>query len=194
MKIIGITGNIGVGKSYVANIIAIDYRVISLDDLGHDLIRKGMPAYDQILKIWPGVIQDDGEIDRKIFGNIIFSSPDFKKKLDDIMVPKIKEALNERIVELRRKDVIFVDGALIIEFGLTRILDDLIVVTCSPETQLKRIIKRDGISREEALERINSQLPQECKLGIATSVIWNEDYSSNLRVQIKNVLNGMIDG
>jgi dephospho-CoA kinase len=192
MKLVGITGSIGAGKSTVAAYLRAEgFKVINLDEIGHDLIKPGLLAYDEILAIWPSVKAYDGTIDRKLLGQIVFSDPGAKSKLDAIMIPKIKEAAANQIAASPHEPLIFIDGALVVEFEMNKGFSDLIVVMCSRETQIERIRARDGLTTVEAIDRINGQLSQKEKLKHATAVIYNDTTADLLIHQIKNIVWGL---
>jgi len=172
MKRIGLTGGIASGKSWVASQLReLNFRVLDADPLGHQLIETGAAAYDEVVRDFgTEILREDNSVDRKKLGAIVFAEPKKLTKLNSILHPRIEEAMNAQFEKWRAEgitDPVFVEAALLIEAGIYKRLDGLVVVWCKSEDQITRLRAR-GLSEEEARHRIALQMPNEEKLKFAT--------------------------
>lgn len=172
MKRIGLTGGIASGKSWVASQLReLNFRVLDADLLGHRLIEPGAAAYDAVVhEFGKEILREDNSVDRKKLGAIVFADPTKLAKLNSILHPRIEEAMNVEFKKWQAEgiiDPVFVEAALLIEAGMHKRLDGLVVVWCRPEDQITRLCAR-GLSEEEARRRIALQMPNEEKLKFAT--------------------------
>lgn len=172
---IGITGGIASGKSVVAGLLRdMDFPVIDADRLAHQLTEPGQPAYREIIsEFGDSVLGAHGRIDRGKLSTIVFADGGKLQRLNAIVHPRVAEAITQQFDDwqcLESHSVAFVEAALIVEAGLHRKLDGLIVTWCRPEQQLERL-KARGIAEAEARKRIASQMPVEEKLLHATERI-----------------------
>ncbi|HJX63928.1 MAG TPA: dephospho-CoA kinase [Polyangia bacterium] len=175
-KLVGLTGGIGTGKSTVARMIRdLGVPVIDADLLARQVVEPGQPAHAEIVAAWPDVIDQGGAIDRKKLAERIFAAPASRAHLEAITHPRITERALQQADELRRQGLplAFLEAALLVEAGLHRRLDGLVLVVASEEQQVSRVMARDGCSRSQALARLQAQLPLEEKLRAATEVIDN---------------------
>ncbi len=180
---VGLTGNIASGKSTAARIFAeLGAHVIDADRVVHDLLRAGTQTHRKIADTFGRQILDaNGEIDRRTLGRIVFSDADKRSRLNALTHPDVKAAILQRIADLEQsvvRGIVIVDAALMIETGGYRMYHCLIVVTCSPELQIERIMGRDGLMEAEARARMQSQMPPAEKVKLADYVI---DTSGTLR-------------
>ncbi|NLJ77446.1 MAG: dephospho-CoA kinase [Peptococcaceae bacterium] len=181
MIIIGLTGNIGSGKSTVAHRLReLGAKIIDADQVAREVVLPGAPALREIAEHFgPEVLDSAGELNRKKMGSIVFADPCAMEKLNNITHPIIKADIGRQIEECRkgkggrRPRALVVDAALLIEVGLEKDADEIWVVKIDQEEQVKRLAKRDNLTQEEALRRIAAQLPQEEKLRHATRIIDN---------------------
>lgn len=169
---VGLTGNIASGKSYVAALFAqLGAHIIDADVVGHRLLARGAQTYKGIVDSFgEGVLDADGEIDRKRLGQIIFTDPEKRLLLNRLTHRDVGMEILRRIFELEQthsRGIAIVDAALIVETGGHTMYDRLIVVTCDPGLQLSRLMARDNLSEVDARARMNSQLPIEEKLKLA---------------------------
>ena len=176
MRYFGLTGGVASGKSTVARMCAeLGAKIIDADGLGHELIRRGLPAHEEIVRRFGRAILDaSGEIDRKRLGSVVFADPQKLQELNSILHPRIIEGVEllARIFHSRDpQTVIMVDAALIFEAGIGGQFAKVIVAWCRPELQFERLITNTGISREEAERRIANQMPVEEKRRRADYVI-----------------------
>lgn len=169
---IGLTGGIASGKSAVAAMLReLGFFVLDADVLGHKLIEPGQPAHDEVLaEFGASLANGDGHIDRAKLAAIVFADRDKLARLNAIVHPRVEEALLRKFDELENsgtRDAAFVEAALLVEAGIHKKLDALIVTWCTPEQQLQRLMAR-GIGEADAGRRIGSQQTPEEKLRHAT--------------------------
>ncbi len=180
----GITGGSGSGKSYVADIFRkYGFFIIDTDKTGHEIIKKGREAYYELIeKFGAEILAEDGEIDRRKLGSIVFSDKDKLSMLNSVTHPHIKS----EIYSLAEKNggISGVDGALLIECGIE--CSPLIAVIADKNIRADRIIKRDGIDRELAVKRINSQKSDEFYRSHCDFIIENNEGISE--ENIKNIV------
>ena len=163
IRVIGLTGGIATGKSSVASFFSErGIPVIDADQLARDVVLPGSPALERISSLFgPDVLTTDGTLDRKRMGALIFADPVKRRQLEDILHPEIRRMAEERISQAAaagHQRLIYM-APLLIEAGATDRVDDIWVVTVRPEVQLERLMKRDGINREQAQLVIDSQMP-----------------------------------
>jgi len=187
IMIIGLTGGIAAGKSTVARILAsLGAYIINADKIGHNILEKNKNAYNDVIDEFGEIIaKNNGKIDRKKLGEIVFSDKDKLKKLENITHPYIIEEIKYETKE-KIKDYhhLVLDVPLLFETGLENIVDITWVVVCSYEKQIERIAKRDGLSREEAKKRIASQMETSQKVKLADFVIYNNGNKKELNNKV----------
>jgi dephospho-CoA kinase len=172
---LGLTGGIASGKSAVAAMLReIGFAVLDADSLAHKLIEPGQPACDEVLKEFgPSITDPSGRIDRTKLGAIVFADRRKLDRLNAIVHPLVAEVIFGQFEVWRRggvRDAVFVEAALLVESGIHKKLDGLVVVWCTPEQQLERLLAR-GLNETEARRRIAAQLPIEEKLRLAAEKI-----------------------
>lgn len=178
LKVVGLTGGIASGKSAVADVLRQrGLPVLDADELGHMVLEPGGEACEQVVAIFGrDVLGDDGAIDRRKLGAKVFGDSQARSRLEAITHPAIARLAHrglELIAEAGHKLAIY-EAALLVETGVYKGLDSLIVVSCSLETQLRRLMARDGLSPSDAAARIASQLPLSQKLPVADYVVDND--------------------
>ncbi len=186
--VVGVTGGIASGKTTVMRLLAQKgIPGISSDDLAHDVIKKGKPAYRAIVRAFgSGVLDNDRQINRVKLALVVFSNPAQLKRLERMVHPQVIREL-KRFIQ-RHHGVIAVDIPLLFEAKLTHLVDRILVVYCSRPQQLSRMLKRDKLSRSQALARLKAQWPLASKLKGADIVVRNTGNSSKLRREVKNAL------
>ncbi|HEX8130294.1 MAG TPA: dephospho-CoA kinase [Pyrinomonadaceae bacterium] len=172
----GLTGSIAVGKSFVSSVLAeLGCHVLDADQTARDVVAPGSVGLRAVAEAFGDeVLRPDGTLDRAKLGAIVFSNESRRAHLNSILHPLIIEAQDAWLRRCEAQDprgVGIVDAALMIETGSYRRFDKLIVVYCRPELQLERLVKRDGLTTEEAVRRIASQMPQEEKKRFADYLI-----------------------
>jgi dephospho-CoA kinase len=194
---VGLTGNIGTGKSQAALVFAeLGARIIDADVVAHELMTPGREAHDRVARAFGTEILDpNGAINRKTLGKIVFGDRDKRLLLNNLVHPEIHREIFRRMVELEKdgsSGIIIVDAALLVENGHQSYFDRLIVVTCDPNLQLARIVKRDGISIEEARLRRAAQMPIEEKLKLADYTIETSGTLKETREQIEAIYRDLL--
>ena len=189
---VGLTGSIAVGKSHVLSVLKeLGCQAIDADQIARDVVALGTPGLKSVTEEFgSGVLNEDGALNRKRLGAIVFGDEAKRTRLNSILHPIIIAAQDQRIREFEAKDpngIVIIDAALMIESGGYKRLDKLIVVHCNPEIQLQRLMKRDGFSREAAQERIDSQMPQEDKIKYADFLIDTSGNFADTRAQVEKV-------
>ncbi len=175
----GLTGGIATGKSTVARMLVERGAIlIDLDELAHEVETSGGEVWTQIVRRFgEGILFADGAIDRRKLGAIVFADSEKLKLLNGIVHPAVFARWKERLGEIREKTpraIVLSAIPLLIEVGMTEMVDLVVLVYISREKQVERLIERNGFSREEAMMRISSQMPIEEKLSHADVVIPNE--------------------
>lgn len=194
---VGLTGSIGVGKSFVASIfVELGCHVLDADHTAREVVMPGTPGLDALTKAFgEEILNTDGTLDRKRLGALIFADENQRQRLNYILHPFIIARQDEILREWEREDpkgIGIVDAALMIESGGYKRFDKLIVVHCRPEVQLERLMLRDKLSREEAERRINSQMSQEEKQKFADYLIDTSDGFDLTRSRTVEVYNQLI--
>jgi dephospho-CoA kinase len=173
--VIGLTGNIATGKSYVGRVLSrLGAQHIDADLLAHRAMAQGTPVWEQIIRTFgPQVLGSTGEIDRGALGGIVFSDPDALARLEAIVHPAVIARTRELIATAKRP-VVVVEAIKLIESGMVRQLcDALWVVTAPRAVQIQRLIEQRGLSCSEAALRVDAQSLQEHKALSADVVIDN---------------------
>jgi dephospho-CoA kinase len=195
LKLVGLTGGIGSGKSTVARMIRdLGVPVIDADLLAHQVVEKGQPAHAEIVAGWPELVDGRGEIDRKRLASHVFAHPAARKRLEAITHPRIMQRVQELTDELFRQGfrLAFLDAALLVETGLHRRLEGLVVVTASEAQQVSRVMTREGCTPSQARARMRAQLPLEAKRRAATAIIDNSGDEAATRRQVEELLHGLL--
>ena len=172
--IIGLTGNIACGKSAVLRMLAErGAHVVDADSLIHRIQAPGGTAYQPIIDAFgTGIVAADGTLDRRKLGAIVFADPTQLRRLEAITHPLVRVEIVAE-VHAAPPGVAVVDAIRLFESGLAAMSDQVWVVTCPPDVQLRRLMARNGFSEEEARMRIAAQPPQEEKVARADVVIAN---------------------
>lgn len=176
--IVGLTGGVASGKSLVSEELErLGAIIIDADSIAREIASPGTDVYGAIVREFGrGILAPDGSIDRRALGSIVFSDPGKLKRLNLITHPPIMRRIVEELEACGKKhpaSVIVVDAPLLIEVGLHRSMDKVIVVYTDEDKQLERLKKKSGLTEEEAKNRINAQLPLSRKLEYADYVIDN---------------------
>ncbi|TMG00815.1 MAG: dephospho-CoA kinase [Chloroflexi bacterium] len=158
MYVVGLTGGIGTGKSVVTEILREQGVVIlDADRVGHEVYLPGQPGYEDIVaEFGQDVVAEDGTIDRRKLGPIVFSSPDKLARLNAITHPRMKEMMRDRLAEAGRagRMVAVLEAALLFDAGWDDLTDEVWVTVVDAETAARRASERSGIPVEQVLERI----------------------------------------
>ena len=183
--LIGITGNIGTGKSVVAGMLSeLGAQVIDADKVAHEVMRSGTCVHARIIKAFgPEIMASDGEIDRSRLGTIVFADPALLARLESIVHPATIEAIGQRVAATGT-GVIVVEAIKLIESGMADACDSVWVPTCRPEQQICRIVAR-GLNLADAEQRLRAQPPQDDKVACADVVIDNSGSLCQTRKQVE---------
>ena len=189
---VGLTGSIGVGKSFVTSVfVELGCRVLDADQTAREVVMAGTPGLKALIEAFGEEFLDaDGTLDRKRLGTLIFTDQNERQRLNHILHPFIIARQDEILSGWETEDpngIGIVDAALMIESGGYKRFDKLIVVHCRPEVQLERLMLRDKLSRDEALRRISSQMPQEEKQKFGDYLIDTSDGFDLTRAQTVEV-------
>lgn len=161
---VGLTGGIGTGKSHVAKIfIELGCYVFDADKIARQVVEPGEVGFEKVVaEFGKEILAEDGTIDRAKLGQIVFSSPEKREKLNQTLHPIIiakQDSLISETINQNPNAIVIIDAALMIETGSYKRFDKLIVVYCNKESQIERVMKRNNLSRSEVESRINSQMP-----------------------------------
>ena len=189
---VGLTGGIATGKSTVGIMfIELGCHLIDADRITHELFQPGQPVYESVVQAFGDrILACDGRIDRKILGEIVFSDPQTRSKLNALVHPAVIQRQREWLNEMEAKDpggIGIVDAALMIEVGTYKNYDKVIVVTSRPEIQKQRLRARSRLSDEEIEARIRSQMSLEEKTKHADFVIDSSGDLAETRRQVAEV-------
>ncbi len=177
MRLIGLTGGIGTGKSTVAGMLAArGAAVVDADRLAREVVEPGTPALAEIAADFgPGVLNADGSLDRAATGALVFADEAKRLRLNAITHPRVGELMQQRIAAALSSPapLVVVDIPLLFEGGRQGLFEGVMVVWAPPQVQLARLVERDGWDEAEARQRIDSQMPIDEKRALATWVIDN---------------------
>lgn len=192
MKWIGLTGGIASGKSTVAELLQKNgYVVVDADVIAHDVVARGSVGLKKVIDTFGRIyLKEDGELDRKKLGQLVFDNSEKRLELERIIHPLVQEKVREIKAELEKKGtkIAFYDVPLLFEKNLQSQFDATVVVACSSHVQMERLIKRSGLSKSAAAARIGSQLPIMDKAMEADYVIWNDGTLKDLEFEVSEFL------
>ena len=187
---IGLTGGIASGKTTVCDLFKeLSVEIIDADIISHELSKRDGDAFQEILDAFgDDIIGDDGELDRKKLRSIVFNNNTKKKILEEIIHPKVLLSINEKI-EASLSNYLIISVPLMIETGMNEMMDRVLLIDCSAETQIQRLIKRDQTTREEAIIIIENQASIETKRELSDDIIINNNATSieELRIKVKDL-------
>ena len=188
---IGLTGGIGTGKSSVTEAFqSLGAAVINADLLGHDAYLPGTIGFEEVVtEFGQEIVGSDGQIDRKKLGPIVFSDSSKMDRLNEIMHPLIRDLIEERLVTLEsnQNKVAVVEAAILIEAGWKSLFDEIWVVISDPEEVINRLGVRNGLSREDALKRIDSQMSNDERIEHGDVVVENTGSMEDLQTRVNSL-------
>lgn len=198
MVVIGLTGGIASGKSTVSRMLAErGAQIIDADVLAREIVRPGRPAWREIVAYFGReILEEDGEINRKLLARRIFHDAAARERLNRITHPRVMRmtaALLRQIAQSKPCAVAVVDAPLLFEAGMDTLVDEVWLVKVAEETQIKRLMARDGLSREEAERRLAAQMPLVEKIRRAHRVIDNEGPLSRTRQQVERYWKELVE-
>lgn len=186
---IGLTGGIGSGKSTVTRLFeAHGIYVIDCDHIARELVQPGMPALAEItLAFGHEILQHDGQLDRHALRTRIFENPEERYQLESILHPRIRLILQSRSHEAPGPYVLLVIP-LLIESRWQDQVDHILIVDCTPDTQIRRIMTRDHLSERDVHRMLDAQAPREARIAVADEIIRNEDEDmASLEAQVSRL-------
>jgi len=185
---IGLTGNIASGKSMISGMLR-EYgaTVLDADLVGKSVLAENVEgALEQVRSTFGDSIFDGNQLNRHLLGNLVFGHPDLLMKLNNIMMPIMTRLVANEIAVLHRTStVVVLDAAILIEASWQNLVDEIWVVKASKGEQLERLMTRDHLPRDEAVSRIEAQMPLAQKLAYADVVIDNTMDVEQTRKQVK---------
>jgi len=193
--VIGLTGNIATGKSVVRRMFEhLGAYTIDADALSHRTYAKGAPGYQQVIdKFGKWLVNKDGEIDRKKLGNLVFSDPEALKELESIVHPLVRQA-TEILAKRASQPVVVIEAIKLLEGELRKACDSIWVTNAPEEIQVERLIRKRGMSRDQALTRIKMQSAQSAKVAVANIVITNTGSYDDLWKQVSEAWKEIVPG
>lgn len=201
MRVVGLTGGIASGKSTVRRVLEEhDVRVLDADAIYHELITPldGEPSSlaRQVAERFPGVLADDGNLDREALGRVVYASEDERRALEAITHPAVAQEVGRRTQALREAgcSLVIYDVPLLYERRLETGMDGVIVVWVPEAIQIERLVARDGISEDDAGRRLSAQLPLDEKKRRANWVIDNSGTLDQTRQQVDRLWNDIRRG
>lgn len=192
MVVVGLTGGIASGKSVVSNMLRdLGATIIDADEISRDVMIPHSKCWEEVVAAYGSeCLLDDLTIDRKALARLVFRDSEQIQQFNRIVHPYIQQRIEDIIDDIKHTDphaLVIIDAALLVETGLYKRYDKLIVVSVSKETQLKRLMIRDAMSREEAESRMDRQLPLSEKLNVADYIIENEGSFTQTREAVEKV-------
>ena len=185
---IGLTGNIASGKSMISGMLREHgAAVLDADLVGKTVLAENVEgALEQVRAAFGDCVFDGDQLNRRLLGNLVFGHPDLLMKLNDIMMPIMTRLVANEIVALHQtSDVVVLDAAILIEAGWQKLVDEIWVVKASKNEQLERLMTRDHLSHDEAVSRIEAQMPLAEKLAYADVLIDNTMDVERTRKQVE---------
>lgn len=166
MRIIGVTGGVGSGKSSVLNYIEehFDSRIVKADDVGHLLMMPGRACYEPVIQLFgESIVKDDTSLNREAIASIVFENPEMLKKLDDIIHPAVKKYILKEIEKSKKEETefFFIESALLLEEKYDEICDEMWYIYCEKEVRIERLRHDRGYSDEKIHRMMANQLPDE---------------------------------
>ncbi len=191
MRVIGLTGGIGSGKSTVSQIMAeLGAVIIDADRVGHEAYQPNTRTWqDLVAAFGKEIVAADGSIDRKKLGAIVFGNPDELARLNRIVHPRMFEMMQERIGQYRKQGVkvVVLDAAILFEANWTPLVDEIWVVVTDEPAVVTRVHTRSGLPEEQIRSRIRSQMSNEERTKRANVIIRNDGSLEDLRAKVREL-------
>ncbi len=191
---VGVTGSIACGKSAVSNYLKkLGYIVIDADKIGHEMLNS-KDVVEKLVKIFGEQILDTYGVNRLKLGSLVFGNSKNLEKLNEIIHPKIKNEIRKIEKKYFKEKLVFVDVALLFEAKFSDLVDKTIVVYCDEKTQLERLMKRNNLTKQNALRRISSQLSSKEKAKLGDYVVNNSNSLEFTYKQVDNIIEELLKG
>lgn len=193
MKVIGLTGGIGAGKSTVSSLLREKgFLIIDADEISHRITEKGSALLEEIVGVFGrDILLSDGSLNRKKLAAMVFSDERKLKVLESLTTRRVLTIMEEQLCRLRQEAqyaIIFIDVPLLYETGADRLADLVWLISADPEVRISRVMERDGASREEVCRRMNSQMDEAEKKRRADVIIDNSGGKEELCRQVEQLL------
>ena len=191
MLVLGLTGNIGCGKSSVSTIfMENNIKVVDADIVARQIFDDKNLLNEVFSTFGESIKNQDGSLNRRALGNIVFNDDEKLILLNNLTHPKIKQKILSKVEEYKNQGekIVVIDAALLIEDDYIPYIQKLILITCRKEIQINRIIARDNCTKEEAISRINSQMSQEEKVKFADYIIDNSNSFEELQKKVLELI------
>ena len=187
MRVIGLTGGIGCGKSLAAQYFAeLGALVIDADQLARAAIERGSQGFDEVIEFFGDSILKNGDIDRRALGELIFKNPEAKKKLENIVHPFVRREFEDAVASLKSDEVLVYEIPLLVETGAQDRFDLVVTVESALENRIERLRQR-GMHISEIEGRIASQATREQRVEVADFLIENDGSEDELLRQVENI-------
>lgn len=191
MRVIGLTGGVGTGKSTVSQYLQeLGAVLLDADKVGHESYRPHTPTWkDLVAAFGRDILQPNEEIDRKKLGTIVFSDPKQLARLNGIVHPRMREMMREKLEQLRKQgvQVVVLEAAILIEANWTPLVDEVWVMDVTEEAVVRRLQKRNGWSEEQIRARMRSQMPREERLAKADVVVNTDGSLDEVRERVRGL-------
>ncbi len=191
MRVIGLTGGIGSGKSTVSRYLAeLGAQVIDADTVAHEVFEPGTEGWRALVNTFgEGILSPEGEIDRKKLGAIVFNDPEALSRLNGIVHPQAYQLVKSRLEEYRKQGVavVVLEVILLVEAGWAHLADETWVTVASEDSVVKRLKQQRGLTEEEILARIRSQTPSEERVKHADVAIDNDGDPEETKKKVKEL-------
>jgi len=189
---VGLTGGLASGKSFVGEALAsLGCHLLKADELGHKLLQPGTEVYGRVVDAFgPSILDAEGRIVRRALGSLVFDDPEKLALLNSLVHPAVIEEEERWMRQIESSDphgIAIVEAAILIETGSYKRFDRIVLAVCSDEQQIARAMKRDGLSREEALARLSRQMPLAEKRKFADFVIDTSGDKEQTLVQVRRL-------
>lgn len=191
MLVLGLTGNIGCGKSSVSTIfMENNIKVVDADIVARQIFDDKNLLNEVFSTFGESIKNQDGSLNRRALGNIVFNDDEKLILLNNLTHPKIKQKILSKVEEYKNQGekIVVIDAALLIEDDYIPYIQKLILITCRKEIQINRIIARDNCTKEEAISRINSQMSQEEKVKFVDYIIDNSNSFEELQKKVLEII------
>jgi dephospho-CoA kinase len=191
MKVVGLTGGIGSGKSTVTQFLAeLGAVIIDADKVGHEVFQPNTDLWQEVVAAFgKSILKPNGEIDRNKLGKVVFGNPKLLSQLNQIMHPRMYEIVKARIEGYRKQgvSVVVLEAPLLIEAGWTALVDEVWVMVASETTVLKRLQEKGELSQQQSLSRIRSQLSSEERTKHAHVVINTDCTLAEVKTKVQQL-------
>lgn len=193
--VIGITGGVGCGKSTVMDILQQEYgaKILIADDMGHLVMEKGHPAYDEIRRQFGDeIINPDGAVNREVLSGIVYGDGEKLAVLNGIVHPYVKEEIRKKLLLWKDEPLVVLETAILFETGCDTLCDEVWAVLTGREVRITRLMDSRGYTRKKAEEIMAKQLGEEQFRERCDRVIQNDGKPEMLRLQIREIMEGGI--